>query len=636
MEENIHQILQRVWGYDSFRPLQEDIITSILAGRDTLGLLPTGGGKSITFQVPALARSGVCIVVTPLVALMKDQVDNLKQRGIKAAYIHAGMSRREMIVTLENCIFGQYKFLYVSPERLYTELFQAKLQAMQINFLVVDEAHCISQWGYDFRPSYLRIAEVREQLVGVPVLALTATATPEVVVDIQNRLQFKTQNLFRASFYRPNLTYVVREGEDKMAQLIHILKRVAGSAIVYARSRIRIKEIAEWLTHEGFSADYYHAGLTTEVKNSRQQAWKEECCRVIVATNAFGMGIDKPNVRVVIHYDLPNSPEEYYQEAGRAGRDGERAYAIALYAKADKTKLRKRVSDTFPARDFIKEVYQHLGSYLQIAVGAGMNGIFDFNIFQFCQNYHLPSLPTYHALKILGQAGYIEYVEEVNMLSRVTFTVQRDELYRLNSNNPQLDELIQVLLRSYTGLFADYVTIQEDLLERRCGLNQQEVYEALLTLTKQRILDYVPRKRTPYVLYTSPREDAEYVSLPKAIYEDRKQRFEHRIESILGYVESRSHCRTDLLLRYFGENFGENCHNCDLCIGGHSNRLDNSDFATIQEAIFAQLSKKSISAGELTELLPFDSEVVIECLRYLCNERFLTRIDNDKYQLSKQ
>ncbi|MCH5329277.1 MAG: ATP-dependent DNA helicase RecQ, partial [Coprobacter sp.] len=425
MPQSIHEILKQYWGYDEFRPLQEEIICSVLAGNDTLGLMPTGGGKSITFQVPAMLLEGICLVVTPLVALMKDQVDNLKQKGIKANYIHSGMSRREALIALDNCIYGGYKFLYVSPERLNTELFRAKLKIMQIALLVVDEAHCISQWGYDFRPSYMQIADIREDLPDIPVLALTATATPQVAEDIQEKLHFKRPNLFQKSFDRPNLSYIVRFGEDKIQQLTRILDRVPGTSIVYVRNRKKTKQIASDLQRSGYDADFFHAGLSSEIKNEKQQKWKTGACRIIVSTNAFGMGIDKPDVRTVIHLDLPDSPEEYYQEAGRAGRDGKRAYAVIIWSKADKSKLKKRISDTFPEKDFIRKVYDSLAYFLKIPEGEGAGTMFEFNLNRFCHTYGYPVLPTFNALKILEQAEYIVFTEEIDSLSRVMVTVNK-------------------------------------------------------------------------------------------------------------------------------------------------------------------------------------------------------------------
>ena len=632
MEQTIHEILKRYWGYDKFRPLQEEIIESVLAGKDTLGLMPTGGGKSLTFQVPALAMDGICLVITPLIALMKDQVDNLRARDIKAAYLYSGLTRHETIVTLENCIFGKYKFLYVSPERLSAELFLSKLKAMKVSLLVVDEAHCISQWGYDFRPSYIKIADIRTLLPRVPVLALTATATPKVSKDIQEKLNFKTENLFQKSFFRPNLSYVIRRGENKIQQLVHILNRVPGSAIVYVRSRQKTKEIVEELRRFGISADFYHAGLKSEDKNQKQQMWKEDHCRVIVSTNAFGMGIDKPNVRLVVHLDLPNSPEEYYQEAGRAGRDGFQAYAVILYANADKTKLEKRIRDMFPERDFIFRVYEALGNYLQIAVGAGMDSAFDFNLNTFCKIFKFPILQTFNALKILEQSQYIEFTEEENSQSRVMITVQRNELYKLHVNDSKKEELLQCLLRSYTGLFSDYVFIQEDLLSKRTGQSSQEVYEGLIYFSKQHILHYIPQKRTPFIIYTTPREDLKYLSIPRNVYEERKERFSHRIYSMLEYVLHDKKCRTRILLNYFGEVFDKDCGLCDICLEQKSGQLTSVDFSRIEHEIRKLLQQKKCTLDTLVENISYPQEKVIETLRFLCDEQYI-KLKNGLYYL---
>ncbi|MDL2215274.1 ATP-dependent DNA helicase, partial [Dysgonomonas sp. OttesenSCG-928-M03] len=491
-----HEILRQYWGYSEFRPLQEDIIRSVYSGKDCLGLMPTGGGKSITFQVPTMAMDGTCLVITPLIALMKDQVDNLKKKGIKAVAIYSGMSHNEIITALENVILGDFKFLYVSPERLGTQLFQDKLRNMNVCLLTVDESHCISQWGYDFRPSYLNIANIREQLPDVPVLALTATATPDVTNDIQNILRFKEKNVFRKSFERKNLTYIVRESENKTASLIQILEKVQGTAIVYARSRQRTKEIANDLIHYGFSADYYHAGLSSDDKTRKQNAWKNNECRIIVSTNAFGMGIDKPDVRVVVHVDLPNSIEEYYQEAGRAGRDEEQAYAVILYSKTDSTKLKKRILDEYPEREFIGKVYESLSYFFQVAEGFGLDSTFDFNLYQFCSTYKYPILPTHNALKILDLAGYIEYTDEVDSQSRLMFTIYRDELYKYEFDK-NYEHLINITLRLYTGLFADYVNINEATLGIHMQKSRTEIYEMLKVLSKRQIIDYIPAKKTP-------------------------------------------------------------------------------------------------------------------------------------------
>ena len=586
-----HTILQEYWGYDSFRPLQEKIIQSVWEGRDTLGLMPTGGGKSLTFQVPVMGMEGICLVVTPLIALMKDQVDNLRERGIKAAAVHSGMSRDEIVATLENCIFGGYKFLYVSPERLSSDIFRIKLQAMNVCLLVVDESHCISQWGYDFRPSYLKIAEIRQLLEGVPQLALTATATAGVVEDIQEKLLFKERNVFRMSFARDNLSYVVRKVENKMGELIHILQSVPGSAIVYVRSRRETREVACGLNRAGISADFFHAGLSREEKVFKQNAWRFNERRVMVATNAFGMGIDKPDVRVVLHLDLPNSLEEYFQEAGRAGRDGERSYAVLLYAKADSGKLKKRITDSFPKRDFIIRVYEALGNYYQVAVGAGYNDVYDFNLYDFCMPYRLPMLQTHHALKILELAGYIEYTEEIDTRSRVRMLVYRDELYSLHMNS-ETEELLHALLRTYTGLFTDDVYIDESLLASRVGKERQEVCEILISLSRARYIRYIPRKKTPYIVFATSREDTHFVSIPRTVYEERKKRFENRIHAMIDYAERNDVCRSRMLLIYFDEEGASDCGSCDVCLAKNETGLSNFEFGQIKRAVKKVLCEK--------------------------------------------
>lgn len=491
------KILKQYWGYDHFRGIQEDIIRSVGEGKDTLGLMPTGGGKSITFQVPALAQEGLCLVITPLIALMKDQVRNLRERGIKATAVYSGMTREEILIALENCIFGNYKFLYISPERLGTEIFQIKLRSMHVSLITVDESHCISQWGYDFRPAYLKIADIRQLLPGVPVIALTATATPEVVKDIQERLQFRQENVFRMSFERKNLAYIVRHTEDKEGEMLHILQRVNGSSIVYTRNRKKTKEIAQLLNRNHITATFYHAGLSDEAKDLRQKAWLKGEYRVMVATNAFGMGIDKPDVRLVIHADVPDSPEAYFQEAGRAGRDGMKAYAVLLFCPRDKITLKQRISDTFPEKDYIRKVYEDINFYYQMAMGDGLGCTFAFNLDEFCHNFkHFP-VQTDSALKILTRAGYLEYTDEQDNASRIMFTLTKEELYRIHEQNADTEKLIRILLRTYTGLFTDYAYINEELLAKRSGLSRPQIYETLLFLTRQHILHYIPGKKLP-------------------------------------------------------------------------------------------------------------------------------------------
>ena len=566
---NYQEILKHYWGYDDFRGIQREIIESIGSGHDTLGLMPTGGGKSITFQVPALSMEGTCVVITPLIALMKDQVNNLRRRGIRAAAIYSGLTREEIIMTLENCIFGDIRILYVSPERLSSDLFQTKLRHMKVSFITVDEAHCISQWGYDFRPSYLEIAKIRKFLPNIPVLALTATATPQVVDDIQDRLSFQEKRVFRMSFERKNLAYVVRRTADKREELLHILSSMKGSAIVYARSRRRTKEFSDLINEAGISATFYHAGLDSVVKDDRQKAWQEDKVRVMVATNAFGMGIDKPDVRLVVHIDCPDSTEAYFQEAGRAGRDGFKAYAVLLYNDSDKRKLEKRIADTFPEKDYIREIYEHLAYYYQIGVGSGYGHTFEFNIDKFCHTYRHFPIQVDAALKILTRAGYIEYTEEQDNQARVMFTLDRNDLYRLESNTPNEEKVVTALLRNYGGLFTDYNYIDEAFLASQCGIQPHQVYMILKSLSQRHILHFIPQKKTPYIRYTQRREDKEHILLMPAVYEERKHQFTLRIHAMLSYATNDSICRSRQLLHYFGEENSHDCHQCDVCLDHH-------------------------------------------------------------------
>lgn len=615
------RLLKHYWGHDHFRGIQEEIIDSISEGKDTLGLMPTGGGKSIAFQVPALAKEGLCIVITPLIALMKDQVQNLRKRGINALAIHSGLSRQEIIATLENCIFGHYKFLYISPERLDTEIFRTKLQKMKISMITVDESHCISQWGYDFRPAYLKISGIRELLPGVPVLALTATATPKVVKDIQAHLHFRQENVFKMSFERKNLAYIVRKTENKTGELLHILRRMPGSAIIYARNRRRTQEIAELLRNEGITADFYHAGLDDTVKDIRQQRWQTGESRVIVATNAFGMGIDKPDVRIVIHLDLPDSIEAYFQEAGRAGRDGEKAYAVILHSKSDRATLRKRIPDSFPEKDYIKQVYEHLQYYYQMAMGDGQDCIREFDIEDFCRKFkHFP-VPVDSALKILTQAGYLEYTNEQDNASRLKFSIQRDELYKLGNMGEDMDKLIQAILRSYTGLFTDYAFISEEALAVRTGLNRRQVYEQLVHLAKLRIVSYVPRKKTPYIIYTSKRIEICRLHIPPAVYEERKERYEKRIGTMLDYVANETVCRSRMLLRYFGESNEHNCGLCDTCVSLRSKKAAGRiSTEELFEEILRVLSSQEMTPAALAKQLPAEKEALGKALHELLDD----------------
>ena len=607
--------------------------------------MPTGGGKSITFQVPALCSEGTCIVITPLIALMKDQVQHLRHRGIRAAAIYSGLAREEIITTLENCIFGGVTILYVSPERLSSELFRTKLRHMKVSFITVDEAHCISQWGYDFRPSYLEIADIRKDLPGIPVLALTATATPTVVQDIQDKLSNPLDprhpeisspscpscpssfNVFKMSFERKNLAYVVRRTTDKRQELIHILESVKGCAIVYARSRRRTKEVAELLCEAGISATFYHAGLDTSVKDQRQRDWQEDKVRVMVATNAFGMGIDKPDVRVVLHIDCPDSLEAYFQEAGRAGRDGQKAYAVLLYNDADHRKLDKRISDTFPEKDYVRKVYEQLAFFYQVGVGSGYHATFEFNIDKFCHAFRHFPIQVDSALKILNRAGYIEYTEEQDNQARLMFTISRNELYRLENVTPNEEKVITALLRNYGGLFVDYNFIDEGFIASQCSLQPQQLYMILKNLSEKHILHFIPQKKTPYVRYLQRREETENVQLLPAVYEERKKQFRDRIEAMMAYATNDHVCRSRQLLRYFGEEDSHDCRQCDVCISHPHNQVNEPLNSAEIHAILELLADGK--PHHITELrdIQLPTELLNVALEYLLREEYIYQED---------
>ena len=625
------EILKQYWGYDDFRGIQREIIESIGAGRDTLGLMPTGGGKSITFQVPALAGEGVCIVVTPLIALMKDQVANLRFRGIKAAAIYSGMKTSDVIKALENCIFGDYKFLYISPERLSSELFLTKIKRVNVQFLTIDEAHCISQWGHDFRPAYRRIGELRSLFPNVPVLALTATATPEVVKDIQQQLGFKEENCYSMSFERKNLVYVVRNTENKAKELLHILDKVKGSAIVYTQNRQKTKEVCDFLVSQGVTAEFYHAGLDPEVKDMREEAWKSGKARVMVSTNAFGMGIDKPDVRLVVHIDLPSSIEAYFQEAGRAGRDGNLAYAVALFGRADKQAVSRRLNDNYPPQEFIREIYDEVCYYYSMALGDGLNCTFEFSLSDFCKKYHRPLHQTDSALRLLTRMGYIEYVEEMEYASRVRFIVDKDALFHFRGLPAEYELLINALLRNYSGLFTDYAFIDERYLSRVTKLSRHRMYEILVSLTNKRIVSYAPSKKCPIITFTRHRVLGSELRFEREVYDERKAMFGERLNAMMHYATNDNVCRSASLLAYFGEKRAAECGRCDVCMSKRNAGADASPSA--REALIALLSDGAQHRVAELDALSLPRETMSRLLRELCDEEVVT-IQGEKIKLN--
>lgn len=615
-------ILHKYWGYPDFRGIQREIIESIGAGKDTLGLMPTGGGKSLTFQVPALAQDGVCIVITPLIALMKDQVEHLRHKGIAAAAIYSGMSRDAIVTTLENCIFGGVKLLYISPERISSDLFQIKLKHMKVSFITVDEAHCISQWGYDFRPSYLQIAVIRKLVPNVPILALTATATPNVIDDIQERLGFTEKNVFRMSFERKNLAYVVRQAEDKEAEMVHILQSIPKTAIVYCRSRKRTKEVAQLLMQYGISATWYHAGLEPAVKDQRQSEWQHDKVRVIVATNAFGMGIDKADVRVVIHMDCPSSLEAYFQEAGRAGRDGQKAYAVLLYNGHDNRTLQKRVEDTFPPKEYVQQVYEHLAYFYQIGVNSGEGCTFEFPIDKFCATFkHFP-IRANAALILLQRAGYIDYEPNPDNNARVRFLLRRDDLYRLDSLSEKENDVVISLLRNYGGLFTDYGYVDESYIAQEAGLDRNQTYLVLVNLSKKRIIDFIPRKSIPLISYKRDRVDGSDVILDKSVYEERKEQFQKSINSVINYAQNDRVCRSRQLLYYFGEKKSVDCEQCDVCLS-HSHHDDHNQQEEIKEKLLAMVADGERHHVTEVRQLDEDWDMVTKVMKELMDEEQL-------------
>lgn len=626
--ESCRQVLTRYWGFSSFRPLQEEIILSIADGKDTLGLMPTGGGKSLTFQVPAMAGDGICLVITPLIALMKEQVARLIAMKIKSVAIHSGMSAEEIEIALENCIYGDYKFLYISPERISTRIFRAKAPKLDVSLVAIDEAHCISQWGYDFRPSYLKIRDLRDLLqVGVPFLALTASATPPVIEDIMKNLEFREKNVLRISFERKNISYLVRKVEDKNSYLIDTLKRVNGSGIIYVRSRKRSREVADLLQNNGISADYYHAGLPQEVRDKKQSSWTGGETRIITATNAFGMGIDKPDVRFVIHWDIPDSIESYFQETGRVGRDNKPSFAVLLYTEADKSRLIDNTRQKFPPVEKIKDIYEALCNFLQVPIGSGKDGVYDFNMSDFVAKYRLPVNETYNSLLFLQRESYLEFTEEINNPSRVHFIVGRDDLYKFQVANEAYDGFIKLLLRSYTGMFTEFVPINEDVLSRKAAISRDVIYQMLVRLSGQNIIRYIPGKKTPLVIFTEERLDRKALFISPENYLYVKEKYQARLEKMVEYAESTNKCRSVMLLDYFGEE-ADRCGICDIC--RERNELDMSkyEFDLILEEIKSILSKNSPVMEELVKLVNYPEDKTVKVLRWLLDHDKIIRLDD--------
>ena len=621
--QNARTVLKQHWGYDSFRPLQEDIILSVLEGRDTLALLPTGGGKSICFQVPALVKGGLCIVISPLIALMKDQVEHLRARHIKAGAIYSGMRQSEIQATIDNCLFDhEYRFLYVSPERLQTEHFKMNFERMPVSMIAVDEAHCISQWGYDFRPPYLEIAQIRKIFPQVPILALTATATPEVVKDIQLRLDFKTENVFQKSFKRSNLTYFVVNEEDKNSRMLRIMNRYPGSGIVYVRNRKKTAETADFLRNNGISADYYHAGLDPRERDRKQQSWMKGETRVMVSTNAFGMGIDKPDVRFVVHIDLPDTLEAYFQEAGRAGRDEKPAVAILLYDNYDVAQLKRNFTFTFPEIDRVREVYRELCQSHHIEIGTGQNKVFPFSMEEHARAVKMNAAQYFNALKLLNNIGVILVSEHLREKSELQFRLTGDQLLKFQKEKPEYEPLITTILRSYTGVFSQFVNIDEQVLASRLETSEKSVIEQLKTLRSEKILSYQPQSNIPLIVFLKDRIDEKYLYFDKKIYDFRKEKAEERLAAVENYVKTDNVCRSQLLLQYFGEWDSTPCGECDVCRRHQIQRIKNKIFEQISGEVKSLQQKSYTPKQILTELSKkYEGPQIVEVMRFLADQR---------------
>ncbi len=630
------KILYQYWGYTTFRAIQQEVVESVFKGIDTLALMPTGGGKSITFQVPAMAKEGLCLVITPLIALMKDQVENLKKKGIKAVAIHSGMTKHELEITLDNCAYGNIKFLYLSPERLNTELFRVRLRKINVNLVAIDESHCISQWGYDFRPSYLKISELRELLPDVPFLAVTATATPEVVEDIQEKLGFVQKRVVKMSFERKNLVYLVRNVEDKNKHLLKIVNALPGTGVVYVRSRQKTQDIALMLQKEGISADFYHAGLTTEIRNAKQDDWQHDRTRIIVSTNAFGMGIDKPEVRFVVHMDLPDSPEAYFQEAGRGGRDGKLAYAILLYNESDKAKIQQRVESSFPEPEEIRRCYQALCSFLSVAIGAGKGEVYDFNLIDFATTYKFNFARAYSCLKFLELEGYIELTDELDNPSRIMVVAGKTELYKYQVAHADMDHFIKVLLRNHAGLFSDYVRLDEAYIARIAGVSLSNVTENLIKLSRAKIINYIPRKKTPLIIFTEERLDDKNLRISRENYHLRKERYMTRIEAMVNYASGTAKCRSASLLEYFGEKNATRCGKCDVCTSRNELDMSKYQFDQILEQIKAALNTGGLPLEALVDKVKFKSDMTTRVVRWLVDNQKLIKGSDGILQWNKK
>ena len=623
---DIHSILKQVWGYDSFRPKQEEIINEALAGRDVLALMPTGGGKSICFQVPALAKEGICIVVSPLIALIKDQVQNLVKRGIPALSIYSGMSRGRIDAALDNAIYGNYKFLYVSPERLRTAIFRERVAKMNVNFLVVDEAHCISQWGYDFRPPYLKIAEIRELIGDVPVIALTATATKSVADDIMSKLDFAEPNLICSGFARENLAYVVRNTDDKLGNLLRICRGVPGTGIIYVRERKKCEEIANFLKVQGVDADFYHAGMSRELRTLKQDNWQSDKLRVIVSTNAFGMGIDKPDVRFVVHYDVPSAIESYFQEAGRAGRDGKKSYATLLWNSEDIKRLRQIHSVNFPPPDYIKDIYQKVFQYLGYAYEEGNGSVNKFDLADFARHFSLNAPTAYYAIKYIEQEGYWELTDELDNPAKIMFTVSRDSLYKVQVNNRTLDTFLKSLMRIYTGIFSKITPIDEEYVARITTDSPQGVKQKLITLSRMHVLKYIPRVKTPLMIMHYERLTESNFYLPDKRYNERKEVFAGRIEAMIEYLQEESLCRSRQLIKYFGQDDIPNCGICDVClsnrkkVGGVDSLVRDAESAVREFVEQCDITGRKWNEKDICALNPNNPELYVEVMRRLIDD----------------